>query len=554
MSEQKSDQGLVAATAVAARINKMLAAKGVSLNTKKRTEVMPVISGIKPYLQPPPSTSPQSVSREVNINHTSSAVRAMLTRSSFQEQLAREYKVVLTVKGKYIPPQDAAQVHSFRPLYLSIVAPSQHAMQLVMEKIDGIINGGSSNRSQVPVLNSYQDHSPTNHPTSETILGTTIRDSDDALSSIPRFPLPVTVATSRPPVQPKHVPSFRQQEKVYIGLTSVPGFDVMDNLKGPNNSYFDHITHSTNSSLILRGRGSGYLEPTSGKEAFEALHIFVSHQTTTGLQEAKKLCENLRDSVKNQLEIFKQTQNIGSQYNTIGSRNYGYNPYPNPAQMPQNSTYPSQHASQTGYSSYASQFRPPPPPPPPTIPSLDSRADSTVDSTVDCLRSAPCPNVRSDVNPTKKSTQCRPPHAEPQSLPCPSTGQPPVHPVRCGRNNHSQIHVTQSEIPSPSYVQSDHREKRKFQEAVVNIPLPLDSTHCNDLKRRRFQEKVCNPATQVPKAGSPTTNDHQYGSVSSPQKDLSEIGEVLLGDKVNVNEILPNSSALVDYGGDSDSD
>ena len=65
------------------------------------------------------------------------------------------------------------------------------------------------------------------------------------------------------------------QEKVFVGVEGAPGFNVTERLKGPDNSYLTHISAHTGGKAFLRGRASGYIEPTSGTESFEALHIFI---------------------------------------------------------------------------------------------------------------------------------------------------------------------------------------------------------------------------------------------------------------------------------------
>lgn len=72
------------------------------------------------------------------------------------------------------------------------------------------------------------------------------------------------------------------------------------------NSYFEHIMSKTKARIHLRGRGSGYMEPTSGRESFEALYIYLQHSTPEGLKEARTLCDDLVKHVHKEYESFKQ--------------------------------------------------------------------------------------------------------------------------------------------------------------------------------------------------------------------------------------------------------
>ena len=74
------------------------------------------------------------------------------------------------------------------------------------------------------------------------------------------------------------------QEKVYVGsleeaLTREVGFNLKARILGPNGLYLQHIARETGSTLCLRGRGSGTLEPESMREAWEPLQIYIMYAT-----------------------------------------------------------------------------------------------------------------------------------------------------------------------------------------------------------------------------------------------------------------------------------
>uniref|UniRef100_A0A0A9W7A1 KH homology domain-containing protein 4 n=2 Tax=Lygus hesperus TaxID=30085 RepID=A0A0A9W7A1_LYGHE len=92
-------------------------------------------------------------------------------------------------------------------------------------------------------------------------------------------------------------PKFR--EKVLIGLENAPPtFNVRGKVVGPNGANLQYITNETGAIVTIRGRGSGYIEPNTGQESLEPLHICIEHSKYDVLQAGRQLAFNLIDTVQ----------------------------------------------------------------------------------------------------------------------------------------------------------------------------------------------------------------------------------------------------------------
>ncbi|GFS55956.1 KH homology domain-containing protein 4 [Nephila pilipes] len=280
-SDRMSKSSLEAAAEAAAKVNAMLIAKG-------KLKLSP--SQIKPkignnFIHGRAKAPGDLVTAEVDINDAPLSARNLLTRGHMQDEICKFSGAAISTRGRYMTPEERQNIVTpeCRPLYLNVQASNYDAIKVAVRRIQEIIDH--------EVLTSGVPKSPT--------------------VGVVTYPSNCTNGNVNSGFQTNHVPSGSHfvQDKVFVGLEQAPSeYPVREKILGPGGSFLQHIRTETGATVTLRGKGSGFIEPTSGREAFEPLYIHITHPKPEGLQAAKALAINLVETAHVEFAQWQQTQ------------------------------------------------------------------------------------------------------------------------------------------------------------------------------------------------------------------------------------------------------
>ncbi|RDW57083.1 KH domain-containing protein [Aspergillus mulundensis] len=96
------------------------------------------------------------------------------------------------------------------------------------------------------------------------------------------------------------------EEKIPVGLEPIPGFNLRAQVVGQGGMYVKHIQQQTRCKVQIKGRGSGFMEPSTGRESDDAMYLHVAGPDANDVQRAKALCEDLLNNVREKYQEHKE--------------------------------------------------------------------------------------------------------------------------------------------------------------------------------------------------------------------------------------------------------
>ncbi|EAW10188.1 KH domain-containing protein [Aspergillus clavatus NRRL 1] len=282
-----------AAAAAAAKINAQLQAKkGIqhvdvppirSTESPAPTSGSPSATEASKKLNPEIYVADGDYIKDIEINDLRN--RYTLTKGSTQKMIKDETGADVTTRGSYYPDKSMATAAN-PPLYLHVTSTSKEGLEKAVGLIDDLM------KKELPNL-------------------------VDERRFRRREPEPV----ERDEYGRRKWP----EERIPVDLEPIPGFNLRAQVVGQGGAYVKHIQQKTRCKVQIKGRGSGFLEPNTGRESDEPMFLHVAGPDPNDVQAAKELCEDLLGNVREQYQRFKENppqHNYGG-YGQRGDRYYG---------------------------------------------------------------------------------------------------------------------------------------------------------------------------------------------------------------------------------------
>jgi hypothetical protein len=169
--------------------------------------------------------------------------RYVLTREDTQYYIAKETGAEIICRGKYYPDRKMADEYN-PPLHLRVVGRTREIVAHAVKRIEDCLENALM-----------------------------ISNSGERIG-------------------------FQPVDRVSVDIDPDSGFPIRSKIVGPGGSYIKHIQQETDARVTFKGKGSGYVDPSTGKEADEPLYIQISCPTEELLLKAKHLVQDLLHTVR----------------------------------------------------------------------------------------------------------------------------------------------------------------------------------------------------------------------------------------------------------------
>ncbi|KAK0239272.1 hypothetical protein EDD85DRAFT_829632 [Armillaria nabsnona] len=229
--------------------------------------------------------------KDIDINDVRN--RYMLTKGSTQQEIHEDTGASVSTKGTWYPDRSKA-TEKDPPLYLHVMASSPEILQKAIDHINQLI---------------------------AIDLGSLVEDKKDRLREKRKWP----------------------EEKLPVGLESIRNFHIRAKVVGPQGQFVKYIQQETGTRVQVKGIGSAFLEPDTGRESDEPLYIHITGPEEGQVARAKVLTEDLllvvraehakmASVVQQQQMELHQAQMQYAAYSTMAG--YGQQPPPPPSGAP----------------------------------------------------------------------------------------------------------------------------------------------------------------------------------------------------------------------------
>eukprot|EP01100_Stratorugosa_tubuloviscum_P011514 TRINITY_DN514_c0_g1_i1.p1 TRINITY_DN514_c0_g1~~TRINITY_DN514_c0_g1_i1.p1 ORF type:complete len:592 (+),score=275.51 TRINITY_DN514_c0_g1_i1:26-1801(+) len=209
--------------------------------------------------------------REISIND--SPARILLTKGMLHQEIKQETGAAIVTRGRYVPPGEQPPPGE-KPLYLYISSTNRESLEKAVRKVEEIIaNNGVVTNTTTTTVNG---------------INTIIPPMKQIITKIGKIFI----------------------QKCYIGIeiaeAKILNFNLIGKLLGPKGQFVKHINAQTTAKLILRGKGSTFVDPNgTADDQFEPLHFSISALSENSVNSARVLAESLIDHVRKDFDNHK---------------------------------------------------------------------------------------------------------------------------------------------------------------------------------------------------------------------------------------------------------